>query len=204
MCATCREEIVEKKPNWEILQNLNISTNSETSKDVSLQLKASLLNEIEKNKKILEHEFGKKLNEGNNLIESMKLRIEQEEKLRIESIKREGEKLKKKLDNEMIKIISRLNAVYSLNEIDSEIDIFKNQLKKTNLNSNNDIELLKKKSILVQSHLKENIEGLRSIKLKPEAAGFAVSIINESELFACDQEMREINSEESLVEECKR
>jgi hypothetical protein len=104
----------------------------------------------------------------------------------------------------MIKIISRLNAVYSLNEIDSEIDMFKNQLKKTNLNSNNDIELLKKKSILVQSHLKENIEGLRSIKLKPEAAGFAVSIINESELFACDQEMREINSEESLVEECKR
>ena len=204
MCATCRKEIVEKKPNWEILQNLNISTNSETSKDVSLQLKASFLNEIEKNKKILENEFGKKLNEGNNLIESMKLRIEQEEKLRIESIKREGEKLKKKMDNEMIKIISRLNAVYSLNEIDSEIDMFKNQLKKTNLNSNNDIELLKKKSILVQSHLKENIEGLRSIKLKPEAAGFAVSIINESELFACDQEMREINSEESLVEECKR
>ncbi len=199
MCATCRKEIAEKKPNWEILQNLNISSNSETS----LQLKASLLNEIEKNRKILEHEFGKKLNEGNNLIESMKLRIEQEEKLKIESIKREAEKLKKKLDNEMTKIISRLNAVYSLNEIDSEIDMFKNQLKIKNLNSNNDIELLKKNSILVQSHLKENIEGLRSIKLKP--AGFAVvNIISESQLFECDQEMREINSEESLVEECKR
>ena len=178
-CPKCRKNIEKTVINWDSVPS-SICVNNRPSAPISsikdqtdvplrVSLHKYLVIDVEEKRNKLIKVMEAKKNENNNIVASIKSKIEDKANQKIEKILKKRDEYLRKIDVQDSKIYYEIEEKFQKNDIEKESNLLKdefNGLQSNNLNDLNEIDKLKKKSDYLKNKIDDKIIEMHNIQIK--------------------------------------